>query len=65
MAYHATTQRARKEYQCDAEWAHSPRINPGEEYVRVRWMPDRIRPDDGFGEPIFYHPDCYEDGDEW
>lgn len=62
MAYHATTQRARKHYQCADEWAHPPWIHPGEEYVRVRWMPDHTKSDDWFSEPIFYHPDCYIEG---
>jgi len=67
VSYHATTQRARKHYQCAADYGHSPNIHPGEEYVRVRRMPE---PGLGFAQhDLTYHPECYDknliDADEF
>ena len=58
MAYHATTQIARKTYACAGhDIGHA--INPGEEYVRVRWMPE---PGFGFGQnDVMFSPECYDE----
>lgn len=57
MSYAVTTQKARKPYICAGhDIAHS--INPGEEYVRVRQMPE---PGFGFARhDVMFSPECYD-----
>lgn len=52
-----TVQRARKTYICAGhDISHS--INPGEEYMRVRWMPE---PGLGFAQhDVMFSPECYD-----
>ena len=59
MSYHATTQKARKQYMCAGHYIEHP-IYPGELYVRVRWMPEPGF--DGFAQhDVMFRADCYDE----